>query len=124
MPVKTRRERKSGGATGAAQVSRLRARLSASQEQLAHLLGVSWPSVSRWERGVSRPDPNTAEKLGRLADVLKMLDGVVVKEDVRPWLQSPHPGLRGHRPVDLLSNAYGLEEVRDLIESIKSGQHA
>jgi putative toxin-antitoxin system antitoxin component (TIGR02293 family) len=106
------------------QVGRLRVRLGTTQEQFAHLLGVSWPSVSRWERGVARPDPITGEKLSHLAHVLKMLEGVIVQGDVRRWLERPHPGLRGHKPVDLLSNVYGFEEVRNLIESIKSGQYA
>lgn len=124
MSVKTRGETKSRRVPAATQVDRIRAQLGATQEQLAHLLAVSWPSVSRWERGVARPDPILAEKLDHLAEVLKMLDGVIVKDDMRRWLESPHPGLRRHRPIDLLSNTYGFEEIRNLIESIKAGQYA
>ncbi len=122
--MKTRGETKSRRLPVATQVDRIRAQLGATQEQLVHLLAVSWPSVSRWERGVARPDPILAEKLDHLAEVLKMLERVIVKDDMRRWLESAHPGLRGHRPIDLLNNTYGFEEVRNLIESIKAGQHA
>ena len=124
MSVKTRGETKSRRVPAAIRVDRIRAQLGATQEQLAQLLAVSWPSVSRWERGVARPDPILAEKLDHLAEVLKLLDGVIVKDDMRRWLEGPHPGLRGHRPIELLSNTYGFEEVRNLIESIKAGQYA
>ncbi len=122
--MKTRGETKSRRLPVATQVDRIRAQLGATQELLVHLLAVSWPSVSRWERGVARPDPILAEKLDHLAEVLKMLERVIVKDDMRRWLESAHPGLRGHRPIDLLNNTYGFEEVRNLIESIKAGQHA
>jgi hypothetical protein len=65
-----------------------------------------------------------AEKLDHLAHIRKLLEGVIVKDDMRRWLESPHPALRWHRPIDLLSNTYGFEEVRNLIESIKAGQYA
>ena len=38
-------------------IKALRQRLNLTQEQLARRLGVSWATVSRWERGIGEPSP-------------------------------------------------------------------
>ncbi|MBI2466686.1 MAG: helix-turn-helix domain-containing protein [Candidatus Rokubacteria bacterium] len=40
----------------AQEIRRLRGRLGLTQEQYARTLGVTWTTVSRWERGQARPD--------------------------------------------------------------------
>lgn len=44
----------------------IRGRLGLSQEKLAHVLGVSFVSVNRWERGASVPSPALARKIDEL----------------------------------------------------------
>jgi type I restriction enzyme M protein len=47
----------------------LRERLGTiSQEQLAHRVGVSWSTVSRWENGKGSPSPLAREKLVALLE--------------------------------------------------------
>lgn len=66
----------------------LRGRLGhVTQEQLAHRVGVSWSTVSRWENSRGMPSPLAREKLARVlratgmgdrvADLTEGLDGGV-----------------------------------------------
>ena len=48
-------------------VKQIRDALELTQEQLAHRLGVSYPTVNRWENGKTKPSPLAVEKLSRLA---------------------------------------------------------
>ena len=50
----------------AAEIKALREALGLSQEQLARHLGVSFVSVSRWERGLAKPSPLATEKLDQI----------------------------------------------------------
>jgi len=47
-------------------IREIRIRLGLTQEQLAKKLGVSWITVSRWERCKTTPSPLAFEKLKRL----------------------------------------------------------
>ena len=46
----------------------LRLKLGVSQEELAHLLGVSFSSVNRWENGRNQPTKIAKAKLKKLFD--------------------------------------------------------
>jgi DNA modification methylase/transcriptional regulator with XRE-family HTH domain len=52
-------------------ISEVRATAGLSQEGLARVLGVSFVSVNRWERGASRPSPVQSEKIFRLLEDLQ-----------------------------------------------------
>jgi type I restriction enzyme M protein len=55
----------------------LRVRLGdVSQEQLAHRIGVSWSTVSRWENGRGKPSPLAREKLAKVLRATGMADRV------------------------------------------------
>lgn len=54
----------------AAHVTTIRRRLDLSQEQMAHLLGVSFASVNRWEGGHSSPT-------GPVCDLYLALDAAI-----------------------------------------------
>ena len=95
-----------------------------SQELLARLLGVSWTTISRWERGVAIPSSETEERLERLAIVQDCIGEMMEPDTLADFLLTPHPMLRGHKPVDLLKNEYGLEALIDFIEGAKSGDMA
>lgn len=49
-----------------AEIKVLREALGLSQEQLARHLGVSFMTISRWERGLAKPSPLAMEKLDRM----------------------------------------------------------
>ncbi|HZY30591.1 MAG TPA: helix-turn-helix domain-containing protein, partial [Candidatus Methylomirabilis sp.] len=50
-----------------------------SQQRFSELLGVSWSTVARWERG-GRPDDHMARKLTRLQRALDVLGDMVKRE--------------------------------------------
>ena len=58
-----------------ANISKLRKELSMTQEQLAEALGVTFASVSKWERGVATPELNLIAKMADLFGV--SLDAMV-----------------------------------------------
>ncbi len=47
-------------------IKAIRHKLGLSQEALAHLLGVSFGTISRWERGKAKPSPLATEKIKTL----------------------------------------------------------
>lgn len=47
-----------------------------TQEQLAHRVGVSWSTVSRWENGRGKPSPLAREKLAKVLWATGLADRV------------------------------------------------
>lgn len=47
-------------------IADLRTTLSLTQEKLAHLLGVTFPTVNRWEKGKGKPSPLALDKIEKL----------------------------------------------------------
>ena len=50
-----------------------------TQEAMAHLLGVSFPTINAWERGRSAPGRDNADLLALLWDVLQTHPPVAVR---------------------------------------------
>lgn len=48
------------------EIKDIRQKLGISQEALAHLIGVSFQTVNRWERGVFKPSRLALEKIKQL----------------------------------------------------------
>src|SRR3972149_8234588 len=67
-----------------------------SQQQFSELLGVSWSTVARWERG-GRPDQQMGRKLARLQRTLNAL-GEMIKREYRLAFFNEHPPPPLHRP--------------------------
>ena len=105
-------------------VKKLRTRAKLSQESLANLLGTSWVSVSRWERRVAKPGLETQARIDRLGQLVDRIGGALPAEELRRFLQTPQPLLRGHRPADLLQSGYAFEDLLAFVESAKSGDMA
>jgi len=93
-----------------------------SQEQLARVLGTSWVSVSRWERGISNPPPDADEKLHRLAELLRHLDGLISPSDLPKFLMTPNPAMQNFPPYDLLQSGYSFLKLIELVEKTKAGE--
>lgn len=52
----------------AIEIKEIRERLHLTQEALAHLLGVSFQTVNRWERGIFKPSHLALEKIKQLKE--------------------------------------------------------
>jgi putative transcriptional regulator len=52
-------------------IRKIRLELGLTQEQFAVKLGVSFPTVNRWENQISKPSPLALQKLEKLFLVLK-----------------------------------------------------
>ena len=49
-------------------IKELRTKLKLSQEKLAQKLGVSWTTISRWERGETKPSPMAIKNIQNLIE--------------------------------------------------------
>ena len=56
----------------ATEIKEIRERLHLTQEALAHLLGVSFQTINRWERGLFKPSKLALDKIKQLADKEKV----------------------------------------------------
>jgi transcriptional regulator with XRE-family HTH domain len=102
----------------------LREKTALSQEQLARILGTSWISVSRWERRISQPSPETEARLKRLSELVGRIGVALPEAEVSTFLQTAQPLLRGYRPIDLLGNDYSFEDLLAFVDAAKSGNMA
>ena len=50
----------------AEQIKQLRLRLGLTQEQFAHLVGMAFATINKWERGKTKPSPLAEKALKRL----------------------------------------------------------
>lgn len=66
----------------------LRGRLGMTQAALAEALGVSYPTVNRWENGKSRPSPVCWSRLLELAQASA---DTVAEPELPPWSNAPPP---------------------------------
>ena len=111
------------------EIRELRYRLSpdpkkpVSQQQFSELLGVSWSTVARWERG-GRPDDHLARKLTRLRRALDVLGDMVKREYRLAFFKQHHPLLLNLRPIDLLDGEDGAMAIIRLLEGAETGAFA
>ena len=49
-------------------IKKIRDKLGISQEALAHVIGVSFQTINRWERGACKPSRLALEKIKQLAE--------------------------------------------------------
>ena len=94
-----------------------------SQQRFSELLGVSWSTVARWERG-GRPDDHLARKLTRLRRALDVLGNMVKREYRLAFFKQHHPLLLNLRPIDLLEAEEGAMAVIRLLEGAETGAFA
>ncbi len=53
------------------EIKQIRNRLGVSQEAFAQMLGVSFGSVNRWERGACKPSPLALGRIEKIKNKLK-----------------------------------------------------
>ena len=105
-------------------VGQLRRKVNLSQEEMARLLGTSWVTVSRWERKRAVPRSEARALLHRLQRLLERIGDSLPQDELLRFLLTPHPLLRGYKPVDLLQSDYSFEDLVNFVESAKSGDMA
>ena len=87
---------------------------------IANILGVSPPTVTRWSKGEGGPTIEKQTVMAELRWVAARLADFYEPDEVRLWLQSPHPQLSGARPYDLINDGRA-GEVLEVIERLDSG---
>ena len=87
---------------------------------IANILGVSPPTVTRWRNGESDPTIDKQTVMAELRWVAVRLGDFYAPDEVRLWLQSPHPQLDGARPYELI-NEGRTRDVLEVIERLDSG---
>lgn len=86
---------------------------------IANLTNVSRATVSRWVNGQASPQPKNEVRLSDLYYVVSRLQEYYDSNEIRIWLNSPHPQLDGDRAIDLIHRGE-LEEVLQIIKRLES----
>lgn len=89
---------------------------------IANIVDVSRPTVSRWSTGKGSPSLHTQTVIAELRYVVECLSDLYSAEETRLWLHSPHPLLDRERAVDLIHEGR-TEEVLEVIERLEAGAH-
>ena len=87
---------------------------------LANILDVSPPTISRWRNGEASPTIDKQTVMAELRWVAVRLADFYEPDEARLWLQSHHPQLNGERPYDLINNGR-TRDVLEVIERLESG---
>lgn len=87
---------------------------------IANILGVSPPTVTRWSQGEANPTIDKQTAMAQLRWVAQRLSDFYAPDEARLWLQSPHPQLQNARPYDLIVEGR-TSEVLEIIERLDSG---
>jgi transcriptional regulator with XRE-family HTH domain len=95
-------------------------RLGLSGRQLAAIVGVSEPTVSRWRRGDSLPDEGTKpfELAVLFVRIFRSLDAITGGDErvARAWITNPNQALAS-RPIDQMVSVRGLVDVATYLDA-------
>src|SRR5258706_4059500 len=83
---------------------------------LANILGVSPPTVTRWSKGEADPTIDKQTAMAQLRWVAARLADFYEPDEVRLWLQSPHPQLENMRPYELIDEGRTPEVLEDIAQ--------
>ena len=89
---------------------------------IANIIDVSPPSVSRWSKGIGVPSIQKQAIIAELRWVAERLSDFYSPDEARLWLHSAHPLLKGERPIDLI-NQRRTSKVLEVIEQLDSGTY-
>ncbi len=59
--------------------------------------------------------------MDRLSQLVQRIGKALPSHELYRFIQTPHPMLRGFRPVDVLANDYSFQDLIAFVESAKSG---
>lgn len=89
-------------------------------KDIANIVAVSPATVSRWSSGKAAPDLRTQTVIAELRYVVDCLNDFYTPDEIRLWLHTSHPMLKGARAIDLI-NEGRTQEVLAVIESLDTG---
>ena len=89
---------------------------------IANIVDVSPPTVSRWNRGTASPSLHTQTVIADLRYVVERLSDFYSPQETRLWLHTSHPLLQGERAVDLIY-AGSSEQVLEVIDRLEAGAY-
>ncbi len=89
---------------------------------IANIVDVSPPTVSRWNRGTASPSLHTQTVIADLRYVVERLSDFYSPQETRLWLHTSHPLLQGERAVDLIY-AGRSEQVLEVIDRLEAGAY-
>jgi len=89
---------------------------------IANIVDVSPPTVSRWSHGQGAPSLRTQTEIADLRFVVERLSDFYTPDEARLWLHAAHPLLDRARPVDLI-HAGRSEEVLAAIDRLDDGAY-
>ncbi|HED18572.1 MAG TPA: DUF2384 domain-containing protein [Gammaproteobacteria bacterium] len=89
---------------------------------IANIVDVSPPTVSRWTKGKASPPIHTQTIIADLRYVVDRLSDFYTPDETRLWLHASHPLLNQERAIDLISSGR-TEEVLAVIERLEAGAY-
>lgn len=89
---------------------------------IANIVGVSAPTVSRWTNEKASPPLETQTVLAELRYVVDRLSDFYTPEETRLWLHSRHPLLDHRRAIEVIREGR-TEEVLAAIERMDAGAY-
>ena len=100
----------------------LRERGGLKGADIANIVNVSPPTVSRWGHGKGSPPLRTQTVIADLRFVVDRLSDLYTPDETRLWLHARHPLLNNERAIDLI-NEGRTEEVLAVIERLDAGAY-
>lgn len=100
----------------------LRSRGGLRGADIANIVDVSPPTVSRWTHGKGSPSLHTQTVIADLRYVVERLSDFYDPDETRLWLHAPHPLLDRQRAVDLIL-AGRTEDVLAVIDRLEAGAY-
>jgi transcriptional regulator with XRE-family HTH domain len=89
---------------------------------IANIVDVSPPTVSRWTSGKGSPPLPTQKVIADLRYVVDRLADFYTPDETRLWLHASHPLLNQQRAIDVIA-AGRTEEVLAIIDRLDSGAY-
>ena len=100
----------------------LRENVGCSQEQLAHLIGVSVKTISRWEQKESHPSLLARQRIMEIQKVLQRTKELFKPGKAGEWLNMPNEILDGRTPLEELAQGpEGIRRVLNLLNKLEWG---
>ena len=89
---------------------------------IANIVDVSPPTVTRWSKGEGAPSIQKQAVIAELRWVAERLSDFYTADEARLWLHTAHPLLNGERAIDLIREGR-TREVLEVIEQLDSGTY-
>ena len=101
---------------------KLQKELALSQEDLAHVLGISSRNLARWLAGeVDNPGEAHIQNFQEIERIVEEADKALAKDAIADWFRTPNAVLADLRPLDLLASRSGQARVKSLLGKIRWG---